>query len=193
MAKEIEIEFKNMLTKDEFQQLLTTYFPDTPAFSQTNCYFDTPDNTLKEKSMGLRLRKRQGKNECTLKVPTSNTNAYQEITDSLTEKEINTLIKEERVPLGRDVANYLESIGVAVTDLKKIGFLTTYRREKKLNNECLLVLDESHFGKTVDYELEMEVTESKKGELFFNDFLIKENIKRHPASKKIARMIEYQS
>lgn len=191
MEKEIEIEFKNMLTKDEFQQLLTTYFPDTPAFSQTNCYFDTLDNALKKKAMGLRLRKRQGKNECTLKVPTSNTNAFQEITDSLTEKEINTLIKEERVPLGRDVANYLESIGISVTDLKMIGFLTTYRREKKLNNECLLVLDESHFGKIIDYELEMEVTDLKKGELFFNDFLIKEGIKRHPASKKIARMIKY--
>ncbi|UUV98804.1 CYTH domain-containing protein [Vagococcus luciliae] len=193
MSKELEIEFKNMLTKIEFEQLITKYFPTTPAFSQTNCYFDTPNTQLKKLSMGLRLRKRSGKHECTLKVPTENTHAYQEITDNLTEEQITHLIKEKRIYAQGEVARYLESINIPINELNMIGSLTTNRREKKLNNNTLLVVDESYFDKMIDFELEMEVTNSSQGEQFFNDFLIKEEIKRRPASKKIARMIEYQS
>ncbi|MCI0130778.1 MULTISPECIES: CYTH domain-containing protein [Enterococcaceae] len=193
MSKELEIEFKNMLTKIEFEQLIMKYFPTTPAFSQTNCYFDTPNTQLKELSMGLRLRKRVGKNECTLKIPTKNEHAYQEITDNLTEEQITHLIKEKRIYAQGEVARYLESINVPINELNMIGSLTTNRREKKLNNNTLLVVDENYFDKMIDFELEMEVTVSSQGEQFFNDFLIKEEIKRRPASKKIARMIEYRS
>lgn len=191
MSKELEIEFKNMLTKIEFEQLIMKYFPTTPAFSQTNCYFDTPNTQLKELSMGLRLRKRVGKNECTLKIPTKNEHAYQEITDNLTEEQITHLIKEKRIYAQGEVARYLESINVPINELNMIGSLTTNRREKKLNNNTLLVVDENYFDKMIDFELEMEVTVSSQGEQFFNDFLIKEEIKRRPASKKIARMIKY--
>ncbi|MGX6969909.1 CYTH domain-containing protein [Vagococcus bubulae] len=191
MSKELEIEFKNMLTKTEFEQLITKYFPTTLAFSQTNCYFDTPSQQLKEQGMGLRLRKRFGKNECTLKVPTKNSHTYQEITDDLTEEQMTALIMEKQIYTHGEVARFLKSINIPINDLNLIGSLTTNRREKKLNNNVLLVLDESHFGDVVDFELEMEVSDSLQGESFFNDFLIKEGIKRRPASKKIARMIEY--
>lgn len=193
MSKELEIEFKNMLAQEEYQQLVKKYFPDTPAFSQTNCYFDTSDSLLKTKKMGLRLRKRDGKNECTLKVPTKNQHAYQEITDDLSNEEMTTLIDKKQIYLNGEVANYLISHHFPIDQLKMIGSLTTHRLEKKLNNTCLLVVDESHFGDMVDFELEMEVTNASQGELFFNEFLMKEGIKRHPASKKIARMLEYKS
>ena len=191
MSKELEIEFKNMLTKDDYQRLVDKYFPNTPAFSQTNCYFDTPDKLLKEKHMGLRLRKRVGHHECTLKIPTDNQHTYQEITDTLTSEQINTLIEQKKIYLDGEVANALNSHHIPLNQLQMIGQITTYRRETQLNDDCLLVLDETHFGKVIDFELEMEVRNSKQGELFFNRFLIEEGIKKHSASKKIVRMIKY--
>ena len=193
MSKELEIEFKNMLTQEEFQLLVDKYFFNTPAFSQTNCYFDTSKNELKEKSMGLRLRKRDGKNECTLKIPTADEHTYQEVTDNLTNHQMDQLIKNQQIFKDGDVGLTLRQLGISIENLHMIGSLTTYRREKRINNPTLLVLDESHFGQTTDFELEMEVQNSDKGNMFFNDFLINEGIKRRPASKKIARMIEYQS
>ncbi|MGX4685449.1 CYTH domain-containing protein [Vagococcus sp. JNUCC 83] len=193
MSKELEIEFKNMLTQEEFQLLVDKYFLNTPAFSQTNCYFDTSKNELKEKSMGLRLRKRDGKNECTLKIPTADEHTYQEVTDNLTNHQMEQLIKNRQIFKDGDVGLTLQQLGISIENLHIIGALTTYRREKRINNTTLLVLDESHFGQTTDFELEMEVQHSDKGEMFFNDFLIKEGIKRRPASKKIARMIKYLS
>lgn len=193
MSKELEIEFKNMLTQEEFQLLVDKYFFNTPAFSQTNCYFDTSKNELKEKSMGLRLRKRDGKNECTLKIPTADEHTYQEVTDNLTNHQMDQLIKNQQIFKDGDVGLTLRQLGISIENLHMIGSLTTYRREKRINNTTLLVLDESHFGQTTDFELEMEVQNSDKGNMFFNDFLINEGIKRRPASKKIARMIEYQS
>lgn len=193
MSKELEIEFKNMLTQEKFQLLVDKYFFNTPAFSQTNCYFDTSKNELKEKSMGLRLRKRDGKNECTLKIPTADEHTYQEVTDNLTNHQMDQLIKNQQIFKDGDVGLTLRQLGISIENLHMIGSLTTYRREKRINNTTLLVLDESHFGQTTDFELEMEVQNSDKGNMFFNDFLINEGIKRRPASKKIARMIEYQS
>lgn len=193
MSKELEIEFKNMLTKEEYQQLVKKYFPDSSPFSQTNCYFDTPNSLLKEKHMGLRLRKRDGKNECTLKVPTNNQHAYQEITDKLSDEKINQLIAEQTIYQDGEVAKYLLAHDFPINDLQMIGSLTTHRLEKNITEECLLVLDESHFGEVIDFELEMEVGNIKTGELFFNEFLINEHIKRRLASKKIARMLEYSN
>ena len=68
MQSEREIEFKNLLTKLEFQSLVGALgLTSTDFQSQTNYYFDTPDNYFKEKKMGFRLRVLPNRNELTLK------------------------------------------------------------------------------------------------------------------------------
>lgn len=54
--KEQEIEFKNLLSKDEYAKLIQ-HFKSVPKkqITQTNIYLDTPDFKLKEKNVGYAL------------------------------------------------------------------------------------------------------------------------------------------
>ena len=75
MEQNFEIEFKNLLTKDEYLELLTKEFPEDSsqrkkkAIHQTNYYFDTSNKDLKKQNSALRVRITDSTNEMTLKVP----------------------------------------------------------------------------------------------------------------------------
>ena len=189
MAKELEIEYKNLLTKLEYQNLLEiTNLTKENIHEQTNIYFDTKNGILKEKRQGLRIRLLPQKIEFTLKVPQKN--SYIEITDILNVFDLDKSL-EEQIDLSKsEVLNYLANENILVTDLKEIGSLTTKRAEKKLDQNTLLVLDESHYYGVTDYELEMEVLDSTIGQKTFENFLAENNIPVRPAKKKIARMFE---
>lgn len=191
MAKELEIEYKNLLTKLEYQNLLeTTNLTKENIHEQTNIYFDTKNGILKEKRQGLRIRLLPLKIEFTLKVPQKNSYTYLEITDILNVFDLDKSL-EEQIDLSKsEVLNYLAHENIFVTDLKEIGSLTTKRAEKKLDQKTLLVLDESHYYGVTDYELEMEVLDSAIGQKTFDNFLAENNIPVRPAKKKIARMFE---
>ncbi|MGF2053546.1 CYTH domain-containing protein [Vagococcus fluvialis] len=191
MAKELEIEYKNLLTKLEYQNLLEiTNLTKKNIHEQTNIYFDTKNGILKEKRQGLRIRLLPQKIEFTLKVPQKNSYTYLEITDVLNAFDLDKSL-EEQIDLSKsEVLNYLANENILVTDLKEIGSLTTKRAEKKLDQNTLLVLDESYYYGVTDYELEMEVLDSAIGQKTFENFLAKNNIPVRPAKKKIARMFE---
>lgn len=191
MAKELEIEYKNLLTKLEYQNLLeTTNLTKENIHEQTNIYFDTKNGILKEKRQGLRIRLLPLKIEFTLKVPQKNSYTYLEITDILNVFDLDKSL-EEQIDLSKsEVLNYLANENIFVTDLKEIGSLTTKRAEKKLDQNTLLVLDESYYYGVTDYELEMEVLDSTIGQKTFENFLAENNIPVRPAKKKIARMFE---
>ena len=191
MAKELEIEYKNLLTKLEYQNLLEiTNLTKKNIHEQTNIYFDTKNRILKEKRQGLRIRLLPQKIEFTLKVPQKNSYTYLEITDILNVFDLDKSL-EEQIDLSKsEVLNYLANENIFVTDLKEIGSLTTKRAEKKLDQNTLLVLDESYYYGVTDYELEMEVLDSAIGQKTFENFLAENNIPVRPAKKKIARMFE---
>ena len=194
MTKELEIEFKNMLTHDEYHSLcLSLSLNQDEVFSQTNRYLDTPSFDLKSLKMGLRVRYLPEKIECTLKVPTDDPNALLEITDNLTLEEASNLLAYQMFPENSDVFSYLKTIGIDYKKLQEIGHLTTNRRQKKLTPDILLVLDESLYYGDKDYELEMEVNNSINGELFFNQFLKEHRLPRRKADKKIARMLAFKT
>ncbi|RKJ60851.1 CYTH domain-containing protein, partial [Butyricicoccus sp. 1XD8-22] len=57
MTQEIEIEFKNLLTKEQYEMLLKEFkIDDSKIIRQTNHYFDTPEWHLKTLHAGLRIR-----------------------------------------------------------------------------------------------------------------------------------------
>ena len=56
MQSEKEIEFKNLLTKQEFECFVSFFQIGQKDFhSQTNYYFDTQDNFFKDNRMGFSL------------------------------------------------------------------------------------------------------------------------------------------
>ena len=60
MKQEIEIEFKNIITQEEFKQLLYTFsIKDEDFITQENHYFDTETFSLKNNGCALRIRKKK--------------------------------------------------------------------------------------------------------------------------------------
>ena len=191
MAQETEIEFKNLSTQEEYQQLLNTFnLTHKDIKEQTNHYFDTPNGLLKQKKRGLRIRVLSAKSEFTLKTPGKDDYTYLEITDYLETYNKNLSLTEQSFHPTSDVLTFLEKENFPINELNQIGSLTTYRSEIKLNPDVLLVLDESHYGGIKDFELEMEVTDTQSGHEFFTHFLKEHQIPLRPAKKKIARMFE---
>ena len=56
MSKNIEIEAKGKLTKEEYEKIIASF--SHPRFQyQTNFYIDSPSFELSKESLGLRIRK----------------------------------------------------------------------------------------------------------------------------------------
>ncbi|QMT16481.1 CYTH domain-containing protein [Planococcus maritimus] len=187
MTKELEIEFKNMLTKEEYNLLLAE-LQEVPI-SQTNHYFDTPDYQLRDQKAALRLRSIGNRFECTLKTPAASGNY--ETTDVLSEEQASAILDHKQFDTP-EVAAELERLGVSRSDLSLIGSLTTHRVEVEYKGG-LLVLDHSEYLGLEDYELEYEVTDEAAGKHSFMALLEEKQIPVRPSDKKIARFMQAAS
>ncbi|TWT04841.1 CYTH domain-containing protein [Planomicrobium sp. CPCC 101079] len=187
MTKELEIEFKNMLTQEKYEELLSFFkFQPSNAVTQENQYFDTRDFQLKEKRCALRIRKKSDRYECTLKIPAQEGNF--EITDLLTAQEAQNI--QHAVSFDAiEVLQALTEQGIDWKALRPIGTLVTHRIEFEYNGG-LLVLDHSLYNGQEDFEVEYEVTDAAAGQQKFNRFLTEHDIPVHPADKKIARFMK---
>lgn len=187
MSKELEIEFKNLLTEDEYQNLLERFGRSTAdAKTQINHYFDTADFQLRKQHSALRIRQKGSTYECTLKIPA--TNGYYEITDKLQEQQAQQIFKNYAFP-APEVAEALQELGISPDLLHLLGSLTTHRIEFPYQSG-LLVLDHSEYMGTADYELEYEVADFDEGKQRFERFLAEHGLPFREADKKIARFMD---
>src|SRR5699024_2136508 len=139
MNQEIEIEYKNLLTKEEFYYLLT-HFPFTKkAQKQTNYYFETKDFSLKGKKSALRIRKKNNTYQLTLKEP--HPEGLLETHDRLTEQEALSWINGDIIEK-QNTTKQLKNLQISPKSLEYYGNLTTERREINYQ-DVLLVLDYS--------------------------------------------------
>lgn len=190
MSSEIEIEYKSLLSKEKFLELNALFFTEkTLPFEQTNYYFDTPNFSLKEKGMGLRVRRLAERMELTLKEPLPDQTGLLETTDYLNHKADITDLTTPTTWPESEVFARLSQVFLNFSELELKAELTTRRLEKKLSPDILLVLDESWYHGQHDYELEMEVTNSQLGLDYFNTFLNTHGIHQKTTSNKIARAI----
>ena len=98
MLSEQEIEFKNLLTKEEFIRLQDFFHLEPNDFTtQTNYYFDTPDQFFKNNHMGFRLRVTENRNELTLKSPVKQ-HVMNEQTVFITDEQKNLIIDQTIFP-----------------------------------------------------------------------------------------------
>lgn len=67
MSQEIEIEYKNLITIDEYNQLLTAYPFPQEGKKQINYYFETADRKLQHQGCALRIREKSDTYHITLK------------------------------------------------------------------------------------------------------------------------------
>ena len=187
MSENLEIEFKTLLSIEEFAHAVH-YFQvkEQHFFTQTNYYFDSADFKLKKRHMGLRVRILSNNAEITLKIPDKV--GLLEINDALSIEEAQQLVDSATLPDFGNVFNKLTNLGIDKNDLRLIGSLTTKRAEIKLP-QGLLALDESWYNKQHDFELELEVSDATNGKKDFLSLLDTLTIKESPSPNKIQRMM----
>ena len=187
MTQEIEIEFKNMLTKEQYDSLLKTFhIKEQNIVRQTNHYFDTDELHLKSLSSGLRIRETKDRIVCTLKEKLAN-NTHLETTEEI------TAVQAKEILCGREfsaqlVAEKLNRLQVPIEQLKLIGSLTTDRAEIAYKGGTL-VLDHSFYLQCDDYEVEYETENETIGKNLFYELLTEHHIPIKNADKKIARFM----
>ncbi|WP_181349126.1 CYTH domain-containing protein [Thalassobacillus sp. CUG 92003] len=177
MAQEIEIEFKNLLTKDEYQTLHQSLeFENATTIKQTNYYFETDMLSLRNHGSALRIREKNGSWVLTLKQP--HPEGLLETHDELTDSEAQRWINSDPVSKP-NVEAQLKQIGLSSSQFHCLGNLTTIRKEINYKNTTL-VLDYSMYHQTEDYELELESSSKSHGkDVFFtvlNSFHIPERV-----------------
>lgn len=184
MAQEIEIEFKSMLTKNEFERLLRQLaFPEQPIV-QTNHYFETEHFSLKKHQSALRIREKHGQFTLTLKEP--HPVGILETHDRMSREDAGLWLQGK--PISQpNVAKQLRKIGVSENDLQYYGSLMTERFFYQDDNGIEYMLDKSSYHDRVDYELEIESKTRKAGLNALHTLLQKYDIVERKAQPKIAR------
>lgn len=184
---EKEIEFKNLLTKEEFEKLLEHFQLNKSDFqTQTNYYFDTVNFYFKEKSIGFRLRVLPNRNELTLKVPESE-HIMNETTHLLSNKERDNILIHTQFPS----VPFLEQIKNE-GPLLCIGSMETNRATRHYKNGTLF-FDHSLYSQMEDFEVEYESKDVENGKKEFLQLLITHDIPIRHTEKKIARLINYNN
>ncbi|MDD6385230.1 MAG: CYTH domain-containing protein [Streptococcus hyointestinalis] len=178
----LEIEFKTMLTKDEFNRLKAQFSHVAPV-TQTNYYFDTENFDMKAHRMSLRIRTISNAAELTLKIPKDVGNWEYNI--ALPIDEAKEMIKTGKLP-ENDITKRIKDQGVDPSALAVFGYLTTTRRECQ-TAIGLMALDDNQYAGIRDYELELEVLDAKKGKDDFDHFLAEQSINFKYAKSKVAR------
>lgn len=188
MTQEIEIEFKNLLTKQQYEQLLEDFHISQNAIHrQTNHYFDTPSQAIRKLQSGLRIRQIGDYYECTLKEKNAE-HAHLETTDELTAAQAQQMLDGKGF-YATEVAKRLDFYQIPLEQLQVFGSLTTDRVEISYK-EGLLVFDHSYYLQCDDYEVEYEAKDAIIGNTIFDEFLQQYGIKKQATDKKIARFMK---
>lgn len=184
--QEIEIEFKNMLTKDEYINLKEKLFPNIIPVKQINYYFETTDFQLKQKGAALRIRKKGDQYIATLKEP------YRDGLLETHEKLLESDVKEwmnNHFDFSSSIGSRLQTLEIDSSRLKYWGSLLTYRLKLTKNNS-IIFLDHSKYNNKEDYEVELEVTNYDEGKKQFDAFLKEYQIPYRPSKNKVQRFFE---
>ncbi|HLQ82887.1 MAG TPA: CYTH domain-containing protein [Pseudogracilibacillus sp.] len=183
MEQEIEIEFKVLLSKEKFNQILNSLnFPAKP-FTQINYYFETSDLKLKKYHSALRIRKKNSNYIVTLKEP--HPQGILETHDRISESEFNDAINHNHL-VAPNCFKQLDKMNIKIDEISYMGSLKTERYEYT-DNDLIYVLDKSFYNQQIDYELEIEAPSKNIGLAKFNELIAKFNIEEVPPITKIER------
>lgn len=189
MKEQLEIEFKNLLSVEEYNKIYNYYnLSKQKTINNANYYYDNHDELLKQNNAALRIRHTDTKKEMTLKIKGLESNI-----------EINVPINFSNILEVLNVGSLDEAITskLRVFGIEKELFLfqkiVTKRKELELDTG-LLVLDKNYFlNDVVDYELEFEVANFELGQSDFQNILNSLDIAKKPALPKIARAQKYKN
>lgn len=183
LEKEIEIEFKVILTEEKFYLLEKVLaFPKEPII-QTNHYFDTEEFYLRDKRCSVRLREIGGEYTFTLK--RAKENHVLESNKKLNHQDAQDFFRGNYLPI-EGIEKALQSVGISGHDLVYYGALKTERKQFS-EGKVIFFLDKSFYHGLIDYELEIEAPTYEQGLKVFQEIIKKYSITSSRPITKIER------
>lgn len=187
MSKNIEIEAKGKLTKEEYEKIIASF--SHPRFQyQTNFYIDSPLFELSKESLGLRIRKEKDLLELTMKVPSEE--GRLEINQKLSPKEFENFLFNNEFPSG-EINRYLHlNYPKIAGDFSIFGTLHNQRITIELEDAEIAIDHFTYFDKE-EFEIECESFSLEHAEKVLIHYLKKFGIKyQKNTSTKLQRVIE---
>lgn len=183
MYEEKEIEYKAILTKEQFKKLQSLYpFPKNPI-KQTNYYFETNQFDLKNHHAALRIRMKNNEYILTLKQAKEGyaLENHVKLNQASFENWVNN-----HITFPETFRPIMEELNIEEKQLFYQGFLKTnrYTFEKDHVHFCL---DESHYFNEIDYELEIEESEKHLAKDIFINIMEELKIEQPKSITKIER------
>ena len=172
-----EIEFKTLITKEKYEQLLKDFDLENNIFPQTNYYFDTEDKKLLNEKTVLRIRQKG----CSYKL-TKKTRA------AIGADETHILLSKDKAQELIETGFDANIIGIPYF-VKNVAKLTTHRASCPYKDGTLFFDRSEYYGK-VDYEIEYEVDEINQGKKDFKEFLDSHNIEYKESIRKSKRAFD---
>lgn len=182
MSKELEIEFKTLLTKEEYVKLCER-FKDCKRNLQINYYFDTSRFTLKASEIGLRVRM-MDKDKYIVTLKKKKGYVLQEINETIDKETFDEFLSTGVVPVV-EIKKELEDI-IKGQVLINYMSLSTYRIGLPYK-KGQLAIDKCKYVDTVDYELEYEATTYEGGKREFVELVREFGIVYKKSQPKIKR------
>lgn len=186
LSKDVEIEKKNLLTKEEYNLIYNQYgLGEEFRFTQINTYFDTREMTLKKNRAALRIRTKENFAEMTLKIPHGD--HLLEVNETLALEEAGTMIQEKTFIPKDSIVEEMKKLGITEDfEVFLLTSLKTTRIEKKMA-KGLLVLDQSWYNGKSDFELEVEAASETGASQLFQSILTQMSIEKRKTPNKIIR------
>lgn len=180
MSANKEIEFKTLITKEQYEMLLGEFNLTNNIFAQTNHYFDTKNTDLLNEKTVLRIRQKRDKFKLTKKTRAA-------VGADETHIFLSTATALEMLENGFDA----KIIGLPYY-VNKIAELTTYRAKSYYKNG-IIFFDRSEYYGNIDYEIEYEVDEVNQGKKDFIEFLESHNIEYKESIRKSKRAYDMKN
>lgn len=177
MTKNIEIEFKTIVSKAQYESLLKRFKLEDNVFKQINYYFDTDTYELNQKQMVLRIRQ---KSDVYYKVTLKSQSDQGAYENHLL---LSKAQAEHMINHGFNTKDYFENLDYFV---KFRVSLDNYRVSTPYQ-DGVLFLDRCEYCNTVDYEIEYEVNNYHEGLRVFETFLKEHEIDYQPTKRKSER------
>lgn len=187
MSKNIEIEVKGILNKEEYEKIITSF--SHPRYQyQTNFYIDSPSFDLCKNMLGLRIRQEKDFLELTLKIPSNE--GKLEINQKLSPKEFENFLFNNEFPNG-EINRYLhQNYPTIAGNFSIFGTLHNQRLTIELDDAEIAIDHFTYFDKE-EYEIECESSSMKNAEKILKEFLLKYEIKyQKNTTTKLQRVLE---
>ena len=182
MVKNVELEFKTVIPKEKYQEIILKYHLDDNIFLQTNHYFDTPNLELSQQDIVLRIRQK-GSRFFKVTLKSQHPKDAYESHILLSKEQAQTMLQE-----GFHTKQFFPKLDYFVSYQTSID---NYRASLPYHHGTMFI-DRCEYCGQVDYELEYEVSRFNEGLEQFNSFLTKHDITLKHTKRKSDRAFSCQ-